>query len=689
MSTPVIDVPALADQLRRAAKAYYDTDQFEMTDAEYDAGIEQLRIAVAEDPALAPTYADLLEKVAAGQSGGGDVVHPSMMGSLEKATTLDAIDSFVRAVNGPVTVEPKLDGLAIRAVYDQGKLVLAARRGDGLSGEDLTAKVLALEVRGLPTRAGHELTVEVRGELYMATTDFPAAQERRALLRADPFKNERNAASGILAKGDTAYAGLLSFAAYEVRTADLPNAGRLDCNHSQRLRLVANAGIATAANVLFGFTDDDNGPVFDDEDLGSREIDSHGNREKLPTTEYVRNVIARIDQYRDRLGFPIDGAVIKAVADGDRDRLGEGSRAPKWAIAYKYDAETATTRVTGITTSVGKTGRMGIRIEVEPVFVGGTTVTYATGHNVAWMATKDIRIGDTVVIKRANDVIPYIESVVLADRPADATHWLPPQLDPNGNPWDKSTLLWRSTDPSLSVGALIRYAASRDALDIEGIGTEMVEALVEQGLVGDVSDLFDLSADVLAALPLGENRTLGAKNAAKIVAEIDKARTAPWNRVITALGMRMTGRTMSRRLAAALPTAAALLAASTADLAAVDGIGDVKAQVIHDEIARNRWVLARLALRGVQAADEHAQASAPTASGPLAGMTIVVSGSVPGYSRTTVAELIESLGGKASGSVSAATSLLVSDPSTSSKYVTATKLGVRIVTPAEFLAMTR
>lgn len=683
MSTPVTDTAPLAEQLRRAAKAYYDTDDLLMSDAEYDAGIEQLRIAVAEDPALAATYADLFEKVAAGQSGGGDVVHPTMMGSLEKATTLDAVDAFVSTLVGPAAVEPKLDGLAIRAEYRNGSLALVATRGDGITGEDITERVKALRPNGLPLTLAEPLSIGVRGEVIMTDDRFPTAQAVRAQLGGEPFKNPRNAAAGILRKGDAAYAGLLTFGCYGMENAQgLPGAAA-----SSEQALLDRIGVCTAAGLLLSFADEDAGAVFDDdEDLYSREVDVYGNRQTRSASEHVRTVIALIAKYRDHLGFPIDGAVIKAVNAADRARLGEGTRAPKWAIAYKYDAETATTRVTGITTSVGKTGRMGIRIEVEPVFVSGTTITYATGHNVAWMAEKDVRVGDTVIIKRANDVIPYIESVVLDQRPDGAEPWTPPATDPNGGEWDKSTLLWRSTDPSLSVGARIRYAVSRDALDIEGVGTEIVESLVEQGLVGDVSGLFDLDGEVLAALPLGENRTLGAKNAAKIVAQIDKARSAPWNRVITALGLRMTGRTMSRRLAAAFPTAPALLGASVTDLAAVDGIGDVKAQVIYDEIARNRWVLVRLAQR-VLAASEQAKAEAPASDAPLAGMTVVVSGTVPGYSRTTVSELIEAKGGKASSSVSATTSLLVSDPSTSSKYVTATKLGVRIVTPAQFLEM--
>jgi DNA ligase (NAD+) len=411
-------------------------------------------------------------------------------------------------------------------------------------------------------------------------------------------------------------------------------------------------------------------------------------------------MIDRVARHRDRLGFPIDGVVVKADADTDRARLGSGSRAPKWAVAYKYEAQSATTRVVDITTTVGKTGRLGIRIKVVPVFVGGTTVTYATGHNVAWMAEKDIRVGDTVTVKRANDVIPYIESVDLAARPADAVAWQPPATDPNGGEWDKSTLLWRSTDPSLSIGASIQYAASRDALDIDGMGAEIVDALVEQVLVTRLPDLFDLTVDDLANLPLASDRRLGAKNAVKLVEQIEHAKDAPWNRVITALGLRMTGRTMSRRLAAAFPNMGALLGASVTALSGVDGIGDVKAAVIFTELHAltsdadpdKGWeesTLTALAEAGVNMGQDGDDAPAAAGDLPLSGMTVVVSGAVPGYTRTTVAELIESKGGKASSSVSATTSLLVADPSTSSKYVKAQQLGVRIVTPSEFLEMLR
>ncbi len=654
------ELTALAERLRAAAAAYYDTDALVMSDAEYDSGIEQLRIAVSQDPALAPQFADLLEAVAAGQSAGGDVEHPTMMGSLDKAPTLDALDALVGAIAGPVAVEPKLDGLAIRATYSAGRLTLVATRGDGRSGEDVTDRVRTLAVKGLPARLGSPRSVEVRGEVFMADTDFPGAQVARASLGGAPFVNSRNGAAGILRKGDAAYAGLLTFAAYDVIEAEPVTA-----SYSDRLVEVEEVGIGTAralAPWLAG-----GAPVT--------------------TTDDVRRAVADLAARRSVLGFPIDGIVIKADADADRARLGTGSRTPRWSVAYKYEAETAITTVVAITTAVGRTGRLAIRVEVEPVFVGGTTITFATGHNATWMFERDVRVGDTVVIKRANDVIPYIESVVLDERPTDSVSWTPPATDPNGGEWDKSTLLWRSTDPSLSVGALIRYAVSRDALDIEGIGTEIVESLVERGLVSDIADLFTLDVDTLTTLPLGEGRTLGSKNAVKIVAEIERAKGSAWNRVITALGIRMTGRTMGRRIAAALPNLALLRAADVETLAGVDGIGPKRAEAIRaglDDLEA-RGVFDRLVAAGVDTGTD--PDASPAVSLALAGMTVVVSGSVPGYSRTAVSELIEAHGGRASSSVSATTSLLVSEPSTSSKYVKATELGVRIVTPEEFLAL--
>jgi DNA ligase (NAD+) len=682
-----VEIAKLASRLRAAAAAYYDTDTVLMSDADYDDGIEQLRIAVAEDPGLAGQYADLFNAVSAGTSKGGDVTHCPPMLSMGKVPTLDAVRVFVADTPGSVVVEPKLDGLAIRAEYRFGKLALIATRGDGRTGEDITPRIRKLLVQGLPDRLegrGRHLTVEVRGEVYMADRDFPAAQDTREGEGAKPFINQRNAAAGILRAGDPAYAGLLSFACYDVI---LPRSAHEDTyelvfgtdgsTYSGRLSIIEQCGIASARKRAVS--------VLPMAPVGAGEEGS------------VLDLVRAFGNARPTLGFPTDGIVVKADEDADRERLGSTSHHPRWAVAYKYPAETGTTRVVGITTDIGRTGRLAVRVEVEPVFVGGTTITYASGHNVSWMQEKDIRVGDTVTIRRANDVIPYIDGVDMTERPADAVRWEPPATDPAGGEWDKSTLLWRSTSPELSVGAQVRYAVSRAALDIEGLGAEIVDALIDQGIVEDLADVFDLTGETLAHLTLESGRVVGEKTAVKIAAEIEKAKASAWARVITALGLRGTGRSMSRRLAAAFPSKGRLMGATVEELKAVEGVGEKKAELIHAELERQERLLDRLAQRGVNMGASPARdgsgieagtpENAPANRRPLEGMTVVVSGNVPGYTRQTAQELIESLGGRAASSVSKKTSLLVSEPSTTGKYVKAQSLGVRTVTPAEFLAM--
>lgn len=634
METP----DTLAERLREAAAAYYDTDTELMTDAEYDAGIEKLKQSAAPGE-----YADLLDQVAAGQSAGGDVTHPSLMGSMSKAKDLDAVDELLVRIGAEVAVEPKLDGLAVRAVYTHGRLDLVATRGDGRTGEDITEQAKTLGI--FPESAAADC--EIRGEVYLTDEHFPEANARRTETGGTPFANQRAAAAGILRKGDPAFAGLLSFAAYDI---------------------IGASAVDVAVTTTGGLLPDISAPTTDRGE--------------------VRERINALGDLRDGLGYPIDGAIIKACSPEVRQRLGMGSKSPNWALAFKYGAETAQTTVVGIRTTVGRTGRLAIQVEVKPVFVGGTTITYASGHNVAWMLARGIRIGDTVTLSRAGDVIPYLQDVDLSKRPAGSQPWQPPATDPAGGEWDKSTLLWRSTSPELTVLPRLIYALSRDALDVELIGPEITAGLVDARLAEDVADIFSLSTEDLAGLRLESGRIVGTKVAAKIIAEIDRARTADFHRVITALGIRGTGRTMSRRLAQAFSTMEALRSAAVADLAGVDGIGEKKAELIRSGLdeAEASGILDRLAAHGVNMGTEAADSE--DAPAPLTGQTVVVTGKVGTLTRTEVQERIESLGGKASSSVSKSTTLLVADPgATSSKAKKARDLGVKIISGDEFLAL--
>lgn len=641
------DHHTLAEDLRKAAHAYYNNQEPHLTDAEYDAGIEQLRIAVQEDPALREDFKDLLEEVAAGQVVGGDVEHERRMGSLDKVFGLDAVEEFVNRVPGDVVVEPKLDGLAVRLHYKDGELVLAATRGDGNTGENITETVRTLQPAGAPLRIGITEEFDMTGELYVSDEGFKQANEIRSNEGGTPFANPRNTAAGIIRRGSGAYKGVLSFAAYE---ADLSAD-----EHANRMGKLRANDVLTARELMENHTGDD-----------------------------AMSSIQRLGDNRDTIGYPIDGAVIKAASQKVRDQMGETSKTPRWAMAYKYEAAEAETQVVGITTDVGRTGRLSIRVQVEPVFVGGTTITYATGHNPSWMVERDIRVGDTVTIKRSGDVIPYISSVNLDKRHKDSEVWTPPEKDPMGNPWDKSSLLWRSTSPELSVLGKLVYATSRDALDIEGIGEEVATGLVDAGLVTRLPDLFKVTEAQFTDLELKEGRKLGAKNAAKIMQELEGAKDLPWHRVITALGIRGTGTSMSRRIGKVLTNLDALRNAGVANLEAIEGIGSKKAEVLREGIQEldAAGVLDELKTTGLTLEGESVTAS----GGALAGETVVVTGKIPGLSRTQVKERVEELGGSSSSSVTSSTTLLVAEEgSTSSKVKKAEQLEIRTITPEEFL----
>lgn len=658
----------LAYRLREAAKAYYDGVTELMDDAEYDAGVEILRATATEHPEFTGLFDDLLNRVAGGQSAGGDIKHPTFMGSLDKVVGLEAVRDFVHKVQSPVVVEPKLDGLPIRVVYTEGILTLAATRGDGRTGENVTEAVMTLAIQGLPhianaplAESGRPVSFEVRGEVFLADVDFVRAQKIRESLGGDPFKNQRNSAAGILRKGDAAMSGVLSFAAYDATFAPASTGA---WTHDVVMNAVERSGITTARSLLL-------------------------DRVNAPTTdpEQVVADIAYMGDNRPSLGFPIDGAVIKAATVEGRIALGEGTRAPRWAMAFKYPPIEVPTTVVAIHATVGKTGRLGLQIELVPVMIDGSLVAFASGHNVGWIERKDIRVGDTVVMMKRGDVIPYLDHVILEKRPADAERWDAPATDPLGNAWDKSTLLWRSTSPELSIVGAVRYAAARDALDIEGAGEEIVTALVEGNHVNDVADLFTLDASTLATLPLAGGRLLGEANARKVAAEIVKAKTADWSRVITALSLRGTGRSLSRRLARSFPTMGDLRDASVEELADVEGIGPAKAAVIreglNDLIARG--VLDRLAAAGVNMGSPQVKSSQEDL--PFAGKIICVSGTVPGLSRNEANEAVESLGGKSTGSISTKTSLLIAGEGAGSKLAKAQSLGVEIMDAEKFASL--
>lgn len=665
----------LVSDLTAAASSYYDGAVTLMADAEYDAGIAQVEQLLEANPQWANDDTDgLLGKVAGGQSGGGDIVHPVRMLSMDKVTAgdadaWDAIAALIAKCRNGVTVEPKMDGLALRVEYRDGVLVLAVTRGDGFAGEDVTEQVTrGTGVEGLPRRLKTNWTGEVRGEIYMTADQFLIAQELRAERGGKPFVNPRNATAGALRKTGADNWMPLSFAAYDLTSDDDTATAAGQGTHTGRMATAGTLGFTTTAGLLA-------------ELVGFNSV--------ITGLSGARATIDAIELRRPDLGFDIDGAVIKADHDADRATLGEGSRTPKWALAYKYPAEEATAIVEDFEVSIGRTGRLGLRARITPTFIAGTTVEFATCHNAPWLVSQGIGVGSVVMLKRAGDVIPRITAPLDTTANDGIEPWTPPAVCPQcGEPWNKDSLLWRCETVSCGLVNAVDYLASREALDVEGVGGVVAAALTEHEYVTALSDLYDLTADKLAELPLGTTSTggvrrLGAANAGKIIAQLEASKSQPFNRVLTALGIRGTGRSLCRSLAREFPTMEKLRAATAEDLAGVEKIGPIKAKLIVDQLQRLAPTIDALAAHGVNMGSEPVADDTPK---PLAGKTVVISGAVPaGYgNRTQAQEAIEALGGKASGSVSKNTSYLVTDETTTSKAKKAAELGVPVIDPRDF-----
>jgi DNA ligase (NAD+) len=665
--------------IRAAAAAYYAGDGLVMDDADYDA----LMARVGATEASSPTWASPdtpTELVAAGAVVGGDVAHSTAMLSLDNVFDPDGLRGWATRLERTLgrrpdgfTVEPKIDGMAVAVHYRDGRLARVVTRGDGRAGEDVTAQ--ARHVAGLPARLTEAVTVEVRGEVFMTEDDFAVANELRTAHGGQAFANPRNATAGTLRAQDRAYLAPLSFFAYGVQDES--------GSHSAAMVRLADLGVATTAASPAGMA-------------------------RCATVDDVVAAVEALSARRGGLGFAIDGAVVKADSATDRAQAGSSSRAPRWAIAFKFPADTRTTRLLDIEVQVGRTGLVTPVAVLAPVQVGGVVVTSATLHNFDDLVRRDVRVGDTVYVRRAGDVIPEITGADAAARPADAVPFSPPEVCPRcAGDIDRSHKRWRCVR-GRACGAAegLGYFAARDAMDIEGLGDTIIRGLVARGLVVDPADLYDLDVATLEQLD-----RLGRTSATKLAANIAASRTQPLARVLTGLGVRMTGRSMSRRLARHFGTMQALCDATVEQLQQVEGVGPERAATIAAELVDLAPVIAKLARRGVNMVEPGggtpAAQGAPAADQPATGesatdqlatnapplplrkadgtpMTVVVTGSVPGLTRTEGNEAVESLGGRSSSSVSKKTDLVVVGDGAGSKATKAEELGVRILTAERF-----
>lgn len=651
------------EQARSAAAAYYAGEQSPLDDADYDALYARIVASEREHPqwrtADSPT--------AVVGTVGGDVEHSSPMLSIGNVFNSEGLHDWAakldRTLDRPVTrytVEPKIDGLAIAARYAEGRLVQLATRGNGYTGEDVTSQ--ARLIAGLPARLAAPVTIEVRGEVYMTDADFAKGCDLRVAHGEPVFANPRSAAAGSL-RAQRVYDVPLSFMAYAAQGLADEHAH----SHSAAIDHLGALGVATTAQSSAGLT-------------VCADIDE------------VTAAVAALGARRGDLGFGIDGVVVKADLTADQEQAGYSTRAPRWGIAYKFPADTRTTQLLRIDVQVGRTGVITPVAVLAPVQVGGVVVTSATLHNFTDLQRRDVRAGDTVYIRRAGDVIPEITGAVPEARPADAEPFSPPEHCPRcGGDIDRSNLRWRcARGRACGEKATLLYYTSRDAMDIEGLGEKILDALLAAGHITDAADLYGLDVPTLAAMD-----RLGTVSATNLVNSIAATKTRPLSRVLTGLGIRMTGRTLSRRIARHFGTMDNLLAATPAEWEQVDGIGSERAAVILAELAEVAPLIAKLAAHGVNMTEPTGPAAGPdtgAATGavlPLrrpdgSPMTVVVTGSVPGLTRNQGNEAVEELGGKSSGSVSAKTDFVVVGDGAGSKASKAADLGLPVLDADKF-----
>jgi DNA ligase (NAD+) len=658
-----------ADELRRQLAAfnyrYYVLDDPEVPDAEYDRLMAELRDLEAAHPHIitpdSPTQR--VSGTASGQFGA--VRHRVPMLSLGNAFTDEQVGDFDRRVRERLgaaedvdyTAEPKLDGLAVTLTYEGGRLVRAATRGDGTTGEDVTANVRTIRSVPLVLEGRAPPLFEARGEVFMPLAGFARINEEAKKRRERLFVNPRNAAAGALRQLDAKITAQRPLEIFFYSTGAVEGMA-LPARQSELLGLLRKLGLRTSA-------------------------EAQRVRGLAECLEYYRKLLAR----RAELPYQIDGVVYKVDRREEQERLGFVSREPRWAIAHKFPAEEELTQLLNVEFQVGRTGALTPVARLKPVFVGGATVSNVTLHNMDEIERNDIRIGDTVVVRRAGDVIPEIVRVVPERRPAEAKRIeLPSHCPVCNSPVERA--------PAEAVARCsggftcraqrqeaLRHFASRRALDIEGLGDKLVEQLVEHSLVSAPDELYTLTKEQLLEL-----ERMGERSADNLLIALERSKTATLPRFLYALGIRDVGEATALALAQHFGSLERLMAADTAAIEEVPDVGPVVAGHVAVFMAseKHRRAIANLRSRGVHWENLERKAAAPA---PLAGKSIVVTGTLSSMSREEAQESLRSLGAKVSSSVSSKTTYLVHGADPGSKLEKARQLNVELLDEEAFLKL--
>lgn len=659
---------SLHQQLDDANYQYYVEDEPRITDAEYDALLRELQSLEAEYPELVTSDSPTQRVGAPPDNGFPEIQHAVPMLSLDNALNENELLSFGKRIAKALErefesiifcCEPKLDGLAVSLVYEHGYLAYGATRGDGYTGEDITTNLrtlcsIPLRLRGKDWPA----LLEVRGEVYMRHSGFETLNEKAIESGDKVFANPRNAAAGSLRQLDPSITNKrpLEFCAYQVARIEMQRIDHsLMDNHSNQMTLLRNWGIPTNPELAV-----------------------------VKGIDGVTNFCRRLGEQRDKLDYDIDGAVIKVDSLRDQRELGFLSRAPRWAIAFKYPAQEQETRLLGVEFQVGRTGKLTPVAKLEPVKVAGVIVSNATLHNMDQIARLELKIGDMVRVYRAGDVIPKVVEVVKEYRPVEVEDISLPDVCPVCN--SKVEKLDNEVDARCSGGLFcpaqrkeaLKHFASRRALDIDGLGEKLIDLLVEREWVKTPADLFRLEAKSLAELP-----RLAEKSANNLVNALEAAKHTTLARFIYAVGIREVGEATAASLARHFGSLQALSEASLEALEAVEDVGPVVARHIHTFFRQPHNQETLEDLQGVGITWEEVEiAGRPQ---PLAGQTWVLTGTLESMTRDDGKARLQALGAKVSGSVSKKTAALVAGEAAGSKLDKARELEVEVLDESTFL----
>ena len=674
--------------LNHAAYAYYALDNPELTDAEFDRLLIELQ-------QLEAAYPELVTEDSYTQRVGGyvseqfePVQHAARMYSMDDAMNLEELDAWLSRTDealgaspaNPVayTCELKIDGLGVALTYRDGQFVRAATRGDGSTGENVTANVLTisdvpreLALAGLEQveNRGLNQSIEVRGEVYMPKHSFIRLNEDADAAGKQPFANPRNAAAGSLRQKDPKITAHRDLETFIYAVAD---EGPLDV-HSQWefLNWLRSCGF---------------------------NVNPHARR--CLSAQEVHDFCAQALEQRGDLNYDIDGVVVKVDSFASQEALGFTSRAPRWAIAFKFPPEEKQTVLREIRIQVGRTGVLTPVAEFDPVTVAGSTIARATLHNLDEIRRKNVREGDTIIVHKAGDVIPEVVGPVLSLRPADAVEFQMPTTCPScGSPviQEEGEVAFRCVSidcPAQAVERLIHWG-SRKAMDIDGLGDELINRMVEEGVLSDVADFYDkLTEETLASMPTGrvydtdtadhlsgDSIPVGHTIAKKVMAKVEESKTRGLGRVLFGIGMRHVGANVAELLAQEFGSIQALATAPVEKIAEIPGIGPKIAESVHEffSIPENVAVIERLRQAGVVLEEEKAENELPQT---LAGLTFVLTGTLEHFTRDEAGAQLKAMGAKVSGSVSKKTSFVVAGEAAGSKLTKAESLGVPVLNEA-------